>query len=143
MRIDPQAIQTRLVILTLAFPRLRIIWSASPYATATIFADLKANHPEPDPLTAVAKGNDDGGQDGGGVASANPLAEEVLRSLPGVGTKNYRYVMGKVGSLRELCEMDLKAVQVLLGVGPGKACYEFLHKGERQPAVAAGSESAQ
>lgn len=139
-RIDPQAIQTRLVILTMAFPRLRIIWSASPYATATIFADLKANHPEPDPLIAVAKGNDDGGQDG--ETSANPLAEEVLRTLPGVGTKNYRYVMGKVGSLRELCEMDLKAVQVLLGVGPGKACYEFLHKGERQ-AVTTGSESVQ
>jgi DNA excision repair protein ERCC-4 len=37
-----------------------------------------------------------------------------------------------VGSIRELCEMELASIQLLLGVEPGKACYEFLHAGERQ-----------
>lgn len=32
--------QAKLVILTTSFPRLRVIWSSSPYATADIFADL-------------------------------------------------------------------------------------------------------
>lgn len=128
-KIEPQSIQTRLVILTLAFPRLRIIWSSSPHATAAIFADLKANNSEPEPAKALAKGTDEGSEEGNGE---NATAEEVLRSLPGIGTKNYRYVMGKVGSIRELCELDLKAIQLLLGVEPGKACYNFLHFGERE-----------
>ena len=34
-------IQSKLVLLTLTFPRVRIIWSSSPYATAEIFKDLK------------------------------------------------------------------------------------------------------
>lgn len=128
-KIEPQSIQTRLVILTLAFPRLRIVWSASPHATASIFADLKANNPEPDPEQAAAKGTDETVD---GSTGENVAAEEVLRSLPGVGTKNYRYVKGKVTSIRDLCEMDLGSIQLLLGVEPGKACYEFLHKGEGQ-----------
>ncbi|KAF8310984.1 hypothetical protein DL93DRAFT_2061523 [Clavulina sp. PMI_390] len=128
-KIDPQSVQTRLVVLTLAFPRLRIIWSSSPYTTASIFADLKANNPEPNPFQALAKGKEDGVGDAEG--GDNMTAEEVLRSLPGIGTKNYRYVMSKVESIKELCEMDLKSVQGLLGVEPGQACYDFLHAGER------------
>ena len=34
-------LQAKLVMLTLAFPHLRIIWSSSPYQTAEIFAELK------------------------------------------------------------------------------------------------------
>lgn len=105
------------------------MWSASPYATTSIFADLKANNPEPVPEQAAAKGTDEAVDESTGD---NVAAEEVLRSLPGIGTKNYRYVMGKVGSVRDLCAMDLASIQLLLGVEPGKACYDFLHKGEGQ-----------
>lgn len=34
-------ISSKLVLLTLAFPKLRIIWSSSPHETAKIFLDLK------------------------------------------------------------------------------------------------------
>jgi DNA excision repair protein ERCC-4 len=50
--------------------------------------------------------------------------------LPGITPKNVKYVMSKVRNLRELCEMDLMGLQDLLGVEPGKACWEFIHKGE-------------
>ena len=125
-KIDHQSVQSRLVLLTLAFPRLRIIWSSSPHATALIFADLKSNNFEPDPTTAITIGTEDGDAVESGE---NAAAEDLLRSLPGVGTKNYRYVMGKVGSVRELCELDLAGIQELLGVEPGKKCFEFLHHG--------------
>ena len=55
----------------------------------------------------------------------------MLRCLPGISAKNVKYVMGKVGSLREFCELDVKGVQEILGVEPGKACWEFMHKGDR------------
>lgn len=34
-------ISAKLVLLTLAFPKLRIIWSSSPHETAKIFEELK------------------------------------------------------------------------------------------------------
>lgn len=117
------------MLLTLSFPRLRIIWSSSPYATAEIFNDLKTHNLEPDAAHAVRIGAEEDPEAGAGV---NAAAEELLRSLPGVTAKNVKYVMSKVGSVREFCELELVAVQEILGVEPGKACWEFMHHGEGQ-----------
>lgn len=121
------SIQSKIVLLTLSFPRLRIIWSSSPFATAEIFADLKRNNAEPDYAKAIATGADDDPDPGAGV---NTNAEELLRCLPGITPKNLKYVMSRVRNVKEHCEMELKAVQDILGVEPGKACWEFMHKGE-------------
>ncbi|KDN46847.1 hypothetical protein RSAG8_03924, partial [Rhizoctonia solani AG-8 WAC10335] len=40
--IDDWDIQSKVVLLTLAFPKLRIIWSSSPYATADIFTGVSS-----------------------------------------------------------------------------------------------------
>lgn len=34
-------VQQKLLLLTLHFPKLRIIWSPSPYASAQLFEELK------------------------------------------------------------------------------------------------------
>lgn len=122
------SIQSKLVLLTLSFPRLRIIWSSSPFATSEIFKDLKKNNAEPDPMKAIAIGADDDPDAGAGV---NTAAEDLLRALPGITPKNVKYVMSRVRNVRELCEMNLEQVQEILGVAPGKACWEFIHKGEK------------
>lgn len=122
-------IQSKIALLTLSFPRLRMIWSSSPYATADIFNDLKKDRPEPDPVKAIATGAEEDDQAGAGV---NAAAEELLRSFPGITAKNVKHVMSKVHNVRELCEMDLTQVQGILGAEPGKACYDFLHKGDRE-----------
>jgi len=121
-------IQSKIVLLTLTFPRLRIIWSSSPYATADIFNDLKSNNPEPDPTKAISMGADDDPDVGAGV---NVAAEELLRCLPGITAKNVKYVMSKVDNVRELCGLSLTQVQDILGVEPGRACFDFMHKGEK------------
>ncbi|KAF8580272.1 hypothetical protein K439DRAFT_1415468 [Ramaria rubella] len=122
------SIQSKLVLLTLTFPRVRVIWSSSPYATAEIFNDLKLHNSEPDPAKAIAVGVEDDAEIGAGV---NLAAEELLRSLPGITAKNVRYVMGKVLSVNALCALKLEEVQDILGVEPGKACWEFIHRGEK------------
>lgn len=122
------SVQAKLVLLTLSFPRLRILWSSSPYISADMFRDLKMNNPEPDPTKAIAVGAEEDPNAGEGV---NQAAEELLRTLPGITSKNVKYVMGKVGSVRELCEMSLEGVQELLGSEPGKTCWEFIHNGDR------------
>jgi DNA excision repair protein ERCC-4 len=116
-------------MLTLAFPRLCIIWSSSPDATAEIFNDLKLNNPEPDPERAVLLGAEDDPDVGGGT---NTAAEELLRSLPGITDKNFKHVMSKVLSIKAFCQLELPQVQEIIGVGPGKLCYEFMHNGDRR-----------
>ncbi|KAG6830412.1 hypothetical protein H0H87_008195 [Tephrocybe sp. NHM501043] len=120
-------LQSKICLLCLSFPRVRIIWSSSPYATAEIFRDLKANNPEPDPVKAIAVGADDDPEVGTGI---NAAAEELLRCLPGITAKNIKHVMNKIMTVRELCEMTLLEVQDLLGVEPGRMCWQFMHTGE-------------
>lgn len=122
-------LQSKIALLMLTFPRVRIIWSSSPYATADIFNDLKMNNPEPDPMKAIAVGAEEDPEAGAGVNSA---AEDLLRCLPGITAKNVKYVMSRLRNVRELCEMSLSQVQGILGVEPGKACWEFMHKGDRK-----------
>lgn len=124
------SIQSKLILLTLTFKRVRIIWSSSPYATAQIFNELKSNNPEPDPQKAITIGVEEDPSDAG--AGINTAAEELLRTFPGITSKNVKHIMNKVQSVRELCELDLPAVQELLGVEPGKACWEFIHRGEQK-----------
>lgn len=54
--ISGSSLGSRLALLALHFPRLRIIWSRSLHATADMFRALKANQDEPDPLIAAAIG---------------------------------------------------------------------------------------
>lgn len=115
------------MLLTLSFPRLRILWSSSPYASADIFGDLKSGNVEPDLSRAISLGAEDDADAGAGV---NTAAEELLRSLPGITAKNVKYVMSKVGSVKEFSGLSLQAVQEILGNEPGKACWEFMHYGD-------------
>ncbi|KAI8974614.1 hypothetical protein BD414DRAFT_181511 [Trametes punicea] len=124
-----QSIQSKLVLLTLTFPRVRILWSSSPYATAEMFNDLKSQAAQPDPAKAVLVGAEEDPDAGAGV---NAAAAELLRTLPGITAKNVKHVMSRVRSVRELCELSMPEVQEILGVEPGKACWEFIHHGERR-----------
>lgn len=46
-------ITQKLQLLTISFPKLRIVWSPSPYATAQLFEELKQNRGEPDPTVSI------------------------------------------------------------------------------------------
>ncbi|KIM83728.1 hypothetical protein PILCRDRAFT_97161 [Piloderma croceum F 1598] len=98
-------IQHKLVLLSLSFPRVRIIWQS------------------------LAIGAEEDPHAGAGV---NAAAEKLLRSLPGITAKKVKHVMSKVRSVRELCEMSKEGVQEILGVEPGNACWEFMHRGEQR-----------
>lgn len=125
-------IQSKLVLLTLSFPRLRVIWSSSPHQSVEIIRELKINFSEPDIHKAIAIGTEEMGSESAQLEDVNTLAEDLLRGLPGIGTKNLRYVMNRVDSVASLCEMSLENLQDLLGDEPGKKCFEFIHKGLNQ-----------
>ncbi|OZJ03595.1 hypothetical protein BZG36_03031 [Bifiguratus adelaidae] len=105
-------LSSKLVLLSLSFPKLRYIWSSSPYATAEIFEDLKASQEEPDPDKAVLVGL----QDAEDIDSTfNLTPQDILRSIPGITFQNYRLIMNKVESLRELADMSLEDMGAIIG----------------------------
>lgn len=86
------------------------------------------NNPEPDLSRAVLVGAEEDPDAGSGI---NAAAEELLRCLPGITAKNVKHVMSKVRTVREFCELSLVEVQEILGVEPGRICWEFIHRGDR------------
>ncbi|GAA5825708.1 hypothetical protein JCM3770_004454 [Rhodotorula araucariae] len=123
-------LRSKLVLLTLAFPKLRLIWSSSPFQTVEIFRDLKDARAEPDAQQAMLVGAEDAGDPagaGGESAAANPTPLEVLRQLPGVSSKNYRYLAGQVDNLEALVALELGELQALVGVEPAKQLHGFMH----------------
>ncbi|KAI1315066.1 hypothetical protein EDD11_001359 [Mortierella claussenii] len=121
-------LSSKLVLLTIAFPTLRLIWSSSVHATVEIFEDLKRSEDEPDVALAQAIGVD---QEQEIESAFNLTPQDILRSLPGITSKNYKQIMNNVESIRELAEMDVSQLAGLLGEGPAQTLWNFLHRDSR------------
>ncbi|KAH7418007.1 hypothetical protein BKA64DRAFT_612845 [Cadophora sp. MPI-SDFR-AT-0126] len=119
-------LQSKLVLLTLAFPRLRIIWSSSPYQTAEIFESLKTQEPEPDPIAAVRIGLE-GGQKAEDQ-SFNREPQDMLRIVPGVTGKNIKNLVVEMGSLREVANASVDELEPAVGREAGRAIHRFFNK---------------
>ncbi|XVE57543.1 hypothetical protein DITRI_Ditri04bG0098700 [Diplodiscus trichospermus] len=116
--VTPNNIISKLSLLVLHFPRLRIIWSRSLHATAEIFASLKANQDEPDEAKAMRVGvpSEEGFIENDVRAeNYNTSAVEFLRRLPGVTDSNYRAIMDGCKSLAELALLPMEKLAELMG----------------------------
>ncbi|KAK9466665.1 hypothetical protein V1512DRAFT_263159 [Lipomyces arxii] len=117
-------LQAKLVLLVLAFPRLKIVWSSSPYETVEIFKDLKLGQLEPDPETATRVGADDETGDG----LVNQAAVDMVRHVPGVTAVNYKNLVYGVRSFQDLCNMSLSDIAELVGLESAKKVYGFINR---------------
>ena len=123
-------IMSRLVLLCLHHPRLRLVWSRSLHATADIFRQLKANYDEPDPEVA---GNIGIGEVDGNEPAINTTALEMLRRLPGVNESNFRALCREAGSLAGLAVMSVENLSQVMGSqASGKRLHDFLHQKSSQ-----------
>lgn len=116
--VTPTNVMSKLSLLVLHFPRLRILWSRSLHATAEIFASLKANQDEPDETKAVRVGvpSEEGIVENDVRAeNYNTSAVEFLRRLPGVTDSNYRAIMDGCKSLAELSLLPIEKLALLMG----------------------------
>lgn len=124
--ISSQSVSSKLVLLTLHFPKLRILWCSSAHATAELFRDLKAKHPQPDPSVALTVGQDT--LDMTESAVYNATAQDFLLKLPGINSKNYRAVMDKVSDFQELVSLSVKELDTILGNSTNASLlWNFLH----------------
>ncbi|KAK2970371.1 hypothetical protein RJ640_012951 [Escallonia rubra] len=116
--VTPHSIISKLSLLALHFPRLRIVWSRSLHATAEIFASLKANQDEPDEAKAIRVGvpSEEGiVEDDVRAENYNTSAVEFLRRLPGVTDSNYRGIMDGCKSLAELALLPVERLAEMMG----------------------------
>ena len=123
---NPQDLQSKLALLTLAFPRLKIIWSSSPYQTAEIFDELKKQQEEPDPIKAVqiglVAGEDPSDQ------SFNQTPQDMLRAVPGMTEKNLSRITLEVGNLADVSNLTEDELDVMVGKETGRQVYRFFNR---------------
>lgn len=119
-------LQSKIVMLTIAFPRLKIIWSSSPYQTAEIFEELKKNQDEPDPLRAVEIGLEAGNNPG--EQSFNQIPQDMLRAVPGITGKNLARITLEVKNMQDLSNLPRAQLDELLGKQIGGQIYNFFNK---------------
>lgn len=122
---------SKLTLLVLHYPSLRILWSRSPHATVDLFKVIKKHQDEPDVETAIALGN---GQSTEGTtvvststAAYNTNAVDVLKKLPGITEHNFRQVLAKVKNLAELSRMSLDELTAIIGKVCAKKLFTFLN----------------
>ncbi|MCJ1293664.1 hypothetical protein MMC34_005219 [Xylographa carneopallida] len=123
---NPSDLQSRLVLLTLAFPRLKVIWSSSPYQTAEIFEELKKNQDEPDPIKAVQIGLNAG--EDPNDQSFNQTPQDMLRAVPGITAKNMNRITLEVDNILEVSNLDEGTLDDLVGKEAGRQIYRFFNK---------------
>ncbi|KAL8701180.1 MAG: hypothetical protein Q9224_000617 [Gallowayella concinna] len=124
---DSRDLQSKIVLLTIAFPRLKIIWSSSPYQTAEIFAELKNKQDEPDPIKAVQVGLGLG-EDPYEQQSFNTTPQDMLRAVPGVTAKNVMRLILEVGDLREVSNLGEDELDEMVGKEAGRQVYRFFNR---------------
>ncbi|KAF3336074.1 DNA repair endonuclease UVH1 [Carex littledalei] len=116
--VSPTNIISKLTLLVMHFPRLRLVWSRSLHATADIFLSLKSNQDEPDESKAMRVGvpSEDGIIENDVRAeNYNTSAIEFLRRLPGVTDSNYRALMDGCNNLAELGLLPVEKLAELMG----------------------------
>lgn len=122
--ISPKNISSKLTLLTLHFPHVRILWSRSPHETVKLFKGLKAGKAEPNLEEACAKGS--GGETSSTKSSG--VALEMLMKMPGVTKHNFRKIVNRVKNLAELSQLTLQDLEPLIGTANAKQLHTFLHK---------------
>ncbi|KAM6155601.1 DNA repair endonuclease XPF [Rhynchocyon petersi] len=124
--ISSSDVSSKLTLLTLHFPRLRILWCPSPHATAELFEELKQNKPQPDAATAMAITADS--ETLPESDRYNPGPQDFLLKMPGVNAKNCRSVMNHVKNIAELAALSQDKLTDLLGnAANAKQLYDFIH----------------
>lgn len=123
-------ITAKLQLLTLHFPKLKLIWSPSPQATAQLFEELKQGRNQPDSNIAARIGADEDIEDKQiMVEKYNSHIQDFMAKLPGVHSKNLRILLNKGQSLDYLIKLTKEELKEILGnTNDAESLYKALHE---------------
>ena len=136
IRVD--SVCSKLALLTMHFPKLRILWSRGPHETLKLFKDLKVNHDEVDVDKAVEIGRNESieallqpdtkDKDDEEEDEINESAREMLLRLPGVNVHAARRIMEEVDSLAELASLTRSEMRRVAGPIVGQKLFTFFQQ---------------
>lgn len=121
---DLEQLQLRMAALVRSFPRLSILWSSSPFETARLFRELKANQNEPDVEFALTAGMNDTNNGSG----FNEDAIKLLRLIPGITDASSLLIIGRVKNLYDFCQMSVADMSEIIGLENAQKAYKFINK---------------
>ncbi|XP_037092909.1 DNA repair endonuclease XPF-like [Pollicipes pollicipes] len=132
---------SRLQLLTLHFPRLRLMWCPSPYASAELLHQLKVGEPEPslaEARAATADRADTLAED-----RVNPQIRDFISKLPGIRPKTLYALLNKINSLMDLIQMTKESLAEVLGSETDAGhLHEALHTNLAASAAAAAGDAS-
>ena len=117
----------QLVVLTIHFPLLRLVWSPSPHFSAELFEYLKEGKEEPTAQHIVSKS----GQQLPAEVVTDKYdieAKEFLLCLPGINMSNVYAIMNRCKSVAHLLDFGAEELTEILGNSvAAEQLYECLH----------------
>ncbi|XP_045533645.1 DNA repair endonuclease XPF isoform X1 [Pieris brassicae] len=120
-------IQQKLQLLTIHFPRLKLVWSPSPYATAELFYELKQGRKNPNVEEAIALSGENSIDDIC-YERYNALIHDFVHKLPGVTSKNITRIMNRGISLDHLITLSQESLyNILENKKEAEMLYSILH----------------
>ncbi|XP_014290214.1 DNA repair endonuclease XPF [Halyomorpha halys] len=139
--ISSNDITSKLQLLTLHFPRLRIVWSQSPFASAQLFHELKDGREEPIAFIAAAIGQEETSLEDERLEKFNVGIQDLVSKLPGVNTKNLNSLLNKGKSLDHLITLTKEELIEILGSSlNGELLYNALHNNVKPASEAQTSQ---
>ncbi|KAL4098991.1 hypothetical protein QTP88_023494 [Uroleucon formosanum] len=120
-------ITSKLQLLTLHFPKLRLVWSPSPFATSELFQELKEGKTQPVSSEAAAVGLEAGQNFDEEIYNA--IIKDFMTKLPGVTTQNILNLLNKGQSLTHMLNMSLQELKTIAGNSQdAENLYNAFHK---------------
>ncbi|XP_038214945.1 DNA repair endonuclease XPF-like isoform X1 [Zerene cesonia] len=120
-------IQQKLQLLTIHFPRLKLVWSPSPYATVELFYELKQGRKNPNVAEALALSGENTADDVC-YERYNILVHDFVQKLPGVTSKNITRLMNRGVSLDHLINLsENQLAEILENKREAETLYSILH----------------
>ncbi|XP_034943246.1 DNA repair endonuclease XPF isoform X2 [Chelonus insularis] len=123
-------VTAKLQLLTLHFPKLKIVWSPSPTATSQLFEELKQGKGQPDGQVAAQIGLEEDTDDKKIMSEQyNTQIHDLIAKLPGVHSKNLRSILHKGVSLDNISKLTEEELEDLMGNKVNATMlYNALHK---------------
>lgn len=117
-------LSSKLALLTIHFPRLKIFWSRSPEHSIELFKILKKGKEEPDPISAQSTGSIE--QDTNIADTDNAI--ELLKRLPGITESNIQNIIDNIENLYELSQLSYTQLSKLIGKQNAVQLYDFFNQ---------------
>ena len=123
-------IHSKLVLLTLKFRKLRLLWMRNPTCTASMFNVLKRDRQEPDTVSPILS---EGVSASSGIyiradgeeAALEPM--EMLRAIPGVSEHNWQQLVREAPTLLDVSRLSKQRLKKFVGAENAAKVHRFFH----------------